>query len=226
MVDIPLSQTDRSNQWLSIPIVAAVNRTRKPVLLENGGVLAPTPSLLMGDAPVSFAFLSFVSCLLGIHTATKDPNFSKDVEHVQRFGIKSVLCIPLVRKGHTVAVMYMENNSTPGAFSPERVSPLQLIMSQVAISVDNAYLYRNMSLLNTAYERFLPKAFLRELGVKSVVDVRLGQCLTKQLTVRGPCRSLEETCTHYCPLLEIDEILSPHRSCLWTFEGSPKSQKR
>src|SRR6202041_957711 len=40
-----------------------------------------------------------------------------------------------------VGVLYLENNLTPGAFTPDRVTVLQLLASQAAISLENAELY-------------------------------------------------------------------------------------
>jgi GAF domain-containing protein len=42
-----------------------------------------------------------------------------------------------------------------GAFSPNRIKVLSLLSSQVAISIENARLYSNMTALNIAYERFV-----------------------------------------------------------------------
>jgi PAS domain S-box-containing protein len=54
---------------------------------------------------------------------------------------RSVLCLPIVRHGKLAAVLYLENNSTSHAFTPDRVAMLRVLASQAAISLENARLY-------------------------------------------------------------------------------------
>ncbi|NPV54337.1 MAG: AAA family ATPase [Firmicutes bacterium] len=56
----------------------------------------------------------------------------------------SVLCLPIVGKGKTVGVLYLENSLSTGAFTPERVEILRLLSSQMAISIENARLYADL----------------------------------------------------------------------------------
>ncbi len=57
---------------------------------------------------------------------------------------RSVLCMPIIHKGELTGVLYLENNLTTGAFTPERVEVLQLIASQAAISIENARFYKRL----------------------------------------------------------------------------------
>ncbi len=72
---------------------------------------------------------------------------------------RSVLCIPIIRpphhktKGRIIGLLYLENNRTPGSFTPDRVEVLRLLSSQAAISIDNARLYtKYRSLYENAVE--------------------------------------------------------------------------
>ncbi len=58
--------------------------------------------------------------------------------------IQSVLCLPLLRQKQLLGLLYLENNLTHGAFTPERVEILSLLTTQVAISIENARLYDEM----------------------------------------------------------------------------------
>ena len=40
-----------------------------------------------------------------------------------------------------MGLLYLENNLTPGAFTPARQAVLELLASQAAISLENARLY-------------------------------------------------------------------------------------
>jgi PAS domain S-box-containing protein len=75
--------------------------------------------------------------------ASSDNVYSKD-EYVRQNHSKSVLCLPIVRQGKLVGVLYLENNLARCIFTPERVSVLQLLASQAAISLENASLYSDL----------------------------------------------------------------------------------
>ena len=40
-----------------------------------------------------------------------------------------------------IGVLYLENNQVSGAFTPDRMEALNILLSQIAISIDNAQLY-------------------------------------------------------------------------------------
>jgi predicted ATPase/signal transduction histidine kinase len=54
---------------------------------------------------------------------------------------KSVLCAPIIHQRKLIAILYLENNLTIGAFTSRRVEVLNLICTQAAISLENARLY-------------------------------------------------------------------------------------
>jgi predicted ATPase/signal transduction histidine kinase/ActR/RegA family two-component response regulator len=51
---------------------------------------------------------------------------------------RSVLCLPVRRHGNVVGVLYLDNDLTPGAFTPERLVALELLATQAAVSLENA----------------------------------------------------------------------------------------
>ena len=69
--------------------------------------------------------------------ASADSVYSKD-EYVRQKHSKSILCLPIVKQAKLVGALYLENNLTAGAFTPDRVTVLQLLASQAAISLENA----------------------------------------------------------------------------------------
>src|SRR5262249_24304422 len=70
---------------------------------------------------------------------TRDP-FASDPYVVEKRA-RSVLCLPLLKQGVLVGVLYLENNLTPDVFTPGRTEVLTLLASQAAISLENAHLY-------------------------------------------------------------------------------------
>ena len=61
--------------------------------------------------------------------------------HIGRNKIKSLVCAPLLSLGRLVGILYLENNLTTGAFTPERIQILEMLLSQAAISLENARIY-------------------------------------------------------------------------------------
>jgi predicted ATPase/GAF domain-containing protein len=55
---------------------------------------------------------------------------------------KSLLCTPILKQGELVAILYLENRLTIEAFTSDRITVLNLLCSQAAISLENARLYQ------------------------------------------------------------------------------------
>ncbi|BCG02564.1 hypothetical protein PPGU19_071320 (plasmid) [Paraburkholderia sp. PGU19] len=72
--------------------------------------------------------------------ASRFGEFAQDREVTQR-GLRSVLCMPLLKQSELVGILYVENNLISGAFTEERTTLLEVLASQAAISLENARLY-------------------------------------------------------------------------------------
>ncbi|WP_013320763.1 AAA family ATPase [Gloeothece verrucosa] len=57
---------------------------------------------------------------------------------------KSILCFPLLNQGKLSGILYLENNLTTDAFTPDRVQVLTILSSQAAISIENSRLYATL----------------------------------------------------------------------------------
>jgi PAS domain S-box-containing protein len=68
-------------------------------------------------------------------------NLYSEDEYLRQKRTRSVLCVPIVTQTKLVGALYLENNLTPRAFTSDRVTVLQLLASQAAISLENAGLY-------------------------------------------------------------------------------------
>src|SRR5262249_54379836 len=55
-----------------------------------------------------------------------------------------ILCLPLVKQGKLVALLYLENNLAVGVFTPARIAVLNVLASQAAMSLENGRLYREL----------------------------------------------------------------------------------
>jgi len=93
--------------------------------------------------------------------ASADPVYSKD-DYVRQRRSKSILCLPIVKQRKLVGALYLENNLTPFAFTPDRIAVLQLLASQAAISLENAHLYSDLQLQAGLLQRLPVSAWTLE----------------------------------------------------------------
>jgi signal transduction histidine kinase len=119
-------------------IEAAINADGK--LEENNSL----PVTAFNNLPISV-----INYVVRTHTdvlldeANETSEFADDAYFIEQKP-KSVLCIPILHQGKLIAILYLENNLTTAAFSPQRLRLLKLICSQAAISIKNATLYNTL----------------------------------------------------------------------------------
>ncbi|MBD2449920.1 AAA family ATPase [Nostoc sp. FACHB-152] len=62
--------------------------------------------------------------------------------YIATYQPKSVLCSPILNQGKLIGILYLENSLVSGAFTSDRLSVINLLSSQAAISLENARLYQ------------------------------------------------------------------------------------
>ncbi|WP_448281053.1 trifunctional serine/threonine-protein kinase/ATP-binding protein/sensor histidine kinase [Phormidesmis priestleyi] len=67
---------------------------------------------------------------------------------------KSVLCVPIQNQGQLIGVLYLENRLTTAAFTRDRLKMTTLLSTQVAISLKNAMLYKDLAAANDRLESY------------------------------------------------------------------------
>ncbi|MEJ2407017.1 MAG: diguanylate cyclase [Candidatus Thiodiazotropha sp.] len=72
--------------------------------------------------------------------ASDEGMFTAD-PYIFKHSPKSILCMPLSYRGQLSAVLYLENNLIANAFTSQHLELLNLLSSQMAISIENAKLY-------------------------------------------------------------------------------------
>jgi predicted ATPase/HPt (histidine-containing phosphotransfer) domain-containing protein len=80
---------------------------------------------------------------LVIADAVSDPAYASD-PFVAAHRSRSIAVVPVRRKGEVVGFVVLENRMVAGAFTPQLVSLAQALVTQAAISLDNASLYKNL----------------------------------------------------------------------------------
>ncbi|MHC5766946.1 MAG: AAA family ATPase [Nostoc sp.] len=77
-------------------------------------------------------------------------------EYMHRTQPQSVLCTPIINQGRLVGILYLENKLTQGVFTSDRLSIINFLCTQAAISLENAQLYNHLQergkFLSSIYE--------------------------------------------------------------------------
>ena len=73
--------------------------------------------------------------------------------YLERCQPKSVLCTPVIYRDQTLGALYLENTLSANAFPQARLDVIKMLLSQVAISYENAKLFDEVTQLNTNLEQ-------------------------------------------------------------------------
>jgi predicted ATPase/signal transduction histidine kinase len=76
-------------------------------------------------------------------------------DYLLRHQPKSVLCLPILNQGNLCAILYLENRSTSGIFTSDRIVVLNFLCTQAAISLENARLYQRSQKYSQQLEQSL-----------------------------------------------------------------------
>jgi PAS domain S-box-containing protein len=111
---------------------------------KNAGVLLSIPLQNSTTIPLSVVnYVARTQKVTVLNNAFKEGDFRNDPQIIARC-CKSVFCGPIMYKSRFLGVLYLENNLVTGAFNFERLEVLELLISQIAISLENARLYSNL----------------------------------------------------------------------------------
>lgn len=127
------------NDDFKLAVQAAVRADGTPYPFTPGATLDA-----LYDLPRSIVYFVFRTRMgVVLHNAAQEGDFSRD-EYIAAFNVKSVLCTPVLNRGDVVGVLYLENNLTTDAFTPQRFETVNLLAAQAGISIENARLYENL----------------------------------------------------------------------------------
>ncbi|WP_437791696.1 AAA family ATPase [Sorangium sp. So ce693] len=131
-------------------------------LLDAGEAVAALPQSIL-----NYVLRSHERVLLA-DAAARHP-FSDD-EYFGRKRPRSVLCLPIVRQTRLLGLLYLENNLVTGAFTPGRLTVLELLASQSAISLENAMLYTDIEQENAERRRAERELRESQATLQAIVD--------------------------------------------------------
>jgi predicted ATPase/transcriptional regulator with GAF, ATPase, and Fis domain len=112
--------------------------------------------------------------------AASDHRFAAD-PYIQEHQPRAVMCIPILKQAELIGVMYLENNLTANAFTPDRTQLVELLASEAAISLENATLYEEMK--REMLQRKVAEETLRSIteGTASVTGADFFYSLVRHL---------------------------------------------
>lgn len=119
------------------------------LLIEATGVVDKNTVVLCSESPVEnsenlpISIINYVGIAkenVVLNDATVSGRFIND-SYIIKTQPKSILSMPIISQGKLIGILYLENNITSGAFTPQRLEVLKILSSQIAISLKNAILY-------------------------------------------------------------------------------------
>ncbi len=136
--------------------------------LETIRTMINIPVYEYNDIPISVVNFTARSLIpVVINDALTDKIYAKDAYIISRKP-KSVLCTPIIHLGKLLGILYLENDLTIGAFTPDRIEILKILSSQAAISMENARFYNSLmdseKKFRTLYERSIEGIFQTEVN--------------------------------------------------------------
>lgn len=123
-----------------------------------------TPALPVSTAILPLSLLNYVRRTgeaVVLADAAIENRYAAD-EYIARHKPRSVMGLPIVRQAQVVGLLYLENNLTASAFTPNRLAALELLAAQAAVSLETAQLYANLQQENT--ERRRAEGEIRQLN--------------------------------------------------------------
>lgn len=132
-------------------------------------------------SPSVVNFVSRTSKNLVIENLARDEKFKDD--YITKYNPNSVLCIPLIKQGKLIGIIYLENNLTSGAFTKDRIEIIKMLSSQAAISLENARLYSNLE--NITKEK-----------TKVITEMEIARDIQTSLLPKNPVLSGFEVATY------------------------------
>ena len=117
---------------------------RQDVFQKDNEILSHIPLSEVNDLAISLIhYVQRTKESLILNKTNQDARFQQD-PYIQNYQPKSVVCLPIINQGKSIGILYLENNSTSEAFTSDRLQLLTLLSGQIAVSIDNALLYKQM----------------------------------------------------------------------------------
>ncbi|MCS7028908.1 MAG: SpoIIE family protein phosphatase [Bacteroidia bacterium] len=136
----------------------------------------------------------------------EDSVFSTNL-YIQKNKIKSFVVVPLIKQGKVLSVLYLEHNQNKH-FTPKILEALDLLVSQVSITLDNVQLYNNLEKrVKERTQEVVAQKEIIERQNKDILDsIRYARRIQENLLPND--EQIQKTCSKYCIFYEPKDILS------------------
>ena len=164
----------KHGQWM-IEAEATLDPVNVQVL-QSVPINATEAEPVLAQSIVQYAIRTKQNVLLD--HASEDPVF-RDDPYIQNQKSQSVLCLPILYQSNVLALLYLENNLTRGAFTTQRIQTLNLVASQIAISLHNTLQYEEQ--FQTVQFLYQLRTSLEEAQTTNHIITQTGKLLLKNL---------------------------------------------
>ena len=146
--------------------IEAINNTN-----DSSVILQSTPIINSQDIPVSVVnYVARTQEPLVLNDAMSEAITQSD-PYIQEYQPQSILCSPIFYQGKFIGIIYLENNLATNAFTSDRVTILNLITSQAAISLENSRLYQQAQ--NNAKELEISFSNLQQMQLQLIQSEKM-----------------------------------------------------
>jgi len=135
------SQLGSSNSLASSELIASPLLTDSKALDE------------CSDLPLSIiSYVLRTDEIVNLANVVNSKDFEND-PYLKQQPPQSILCVPVDYRDKIIGVLYLENRLTTKAFTESRLNVIKMLLSQAAISIENARLFEEINTLNQGLEQ-------------------------------------------------------------------------
>ncbi len=119
------------------------------------------PSLPVSAETLPLSLLNYVRHTgetLVLADAAAEDRFVDDT-YIARNKPRSIIGLPIVRQTRIVGLLYLENNLTAGVFTPDRLTALELLAAQAAVSLENARIHEALRASEQKFHAIFQQTF-------------------------------------------------------------------
>jgi signal transduction histidine kinase len=139
---------ENTGAQLGAIVLSSADDLRLHVSWQAGRAVAATGGIALAAAhDVSEGIVRYVTRtreLVVLDDASRHATFRTD-PYVREHRPRSVLCAPIVHNDRVLGAVYLENNLVAAAFTLDRLEALGIIVSQLAISIENAMMFAGLA---------------------------------------------------------------------------------
>ncbi|WP_017748382.1 ATP-binding sensor histidine kinase [Scytonema hofmannii] len=159
------------------------------LVIEAIATISETPTILQSipvesssEIPLNLIYYVKNTLKTLVIDDTTAETYSVTDAYLNQYKPKSVLCTPIINQGKLIGILYLENSLTTGAFTSHRLQVLNLLISQVAISLENARLYQKSQEL---YQQMQSYAQQLEYSLTDLKQMQLQLIQSEKMSALG-----------------------------------------